>query len=249
MIEECPSVPTPSGLMQTFVCHPERPGPYPVVLFLMDAPGIREELRDMARRIATVGYCVLLPNLYYRLGVLDLGPSPRNIDDPRIPRLISLMNSLSVESVMTDVEALLEFIDSYPPARRTSMACIGYCMSGRFAVNAGARWPQRIAAVASIHGTSLVTDAPESPHRVGRTVRGHLYFACAEHDEEAPLEEIEALQSSLRDSGANYEVEIYRGAHHGFVFSQRDAYLKPSAERHWERLFELFATLRQRADR
>jgi carboxymethylenebutenolidase len=34
----------------------------------MDAPGIREELRDMARRLATIGYYVLLPNLYYRAG-------------------------------------------------------------------------------------------------------------------------------------------------------------------------------------
>jgi carboxymethylenebutenolidase len=38
------------------------------VFMLMDAPGIREELRDMARRLATVGYYVLLPNLYYRAG-------------------------------------------------------------------------------------------------------------------------------------------------------------------------------------
>ena len=124
MIEQCPSVPTPSGLMETFVCHPERPGPHPVVLFLMDAPGIREELRDMARRIATVGYCVLLPNLYYRAGVMDLGPSPRNVDDPRIPRLVALMNDLSVETVMTDVKALLSYIDSYSPARRSARSLI-----------------------------------------------------------------------------------------------------------------------------
>ena len=45
----------------------------------MDAPAIREELRDMARRIATVGYYVMLPNLYYRSGVWswpDLPPLP-----------------------------------------------------------------------------------------------------------------------------------------------------------------------------
>ena len=54
--------------METFICHPERGGPYPAVCFLMDAHGIREELRDMARRLATVGYYVLLPNLYYRAG-------------------------------------------------------------------------------------------------------------------------------------------------------------------------------------
>ena len=52
--------------MSTFVCHPERGAPHPVIVFFMDAPGIREELRDMASRLGTVGYYVLLPNLYYR---------------------------------------------------------------------------------------------------------------------------------------------------------------------------------------
>ena len=52
--------------MNTFVVHPEEHGPHPVVLFLMDAPGMREEIRDMARRLATAGYYVMAPHLYYR---------------------------------------------------------------------------------------------------------------------------------------------------------------------------------------
>jgi carboxymethylenebutenolidase len=68
MIEQTLDITTRAGAMETFVCRPERGGPFPPVVMLMDAPGIREELRDMARRLATVGYCVLLPNLYYRAG-------------------------------------------------------------------------------------------------------------------------------------------------------------------------------------
>jgi len=68
MIEKILDIPTKDGAIETFVCCPERGGPYPPVLFLMDAPGIREELYEMARRLATVGYYVLLPNLYYRAG-------------------------------------------------------------------------------------------------------------------------------------------------------------------------------------
>jgi len=56
VIERQVDVVTPSGAMTTFICHPERGGPHPAVLFYMDAYGIREELRDMARRLATVGY-------------------------------------------------------------------------------------------------------------------------------------------------------------------------------------------------
>lgn len=68
MIEDTLDLKTSAGEMEIFVCRPERGGPFPAVFFLMDAPGIREELRDMVRRLATVGYYVLLPNLYYRAG-------------------------------------------------------------------------------------------------------------------------------------------------------------------------------------
>ena len=61
-------VQTKDGIMDTFVCHPEEEGPFPAIIIYMDAPGIREELRDMARRLGTVGYFVMLPNLYYRTG-------------------------------------------------------------------------------------------------------------------------------------------------------------------------------------
>ena len=68
MIEQTLDIRTRDGDMETFICYPERGGPYRAIFLLMDAPGIREELRDMARRLATVGYHVLLPNLYYRAG-------------------------------------------------------------------------------------------------------------------------------------------------------------------------------------
>lgn len=66
MIEQQIAIPTKDGHTATFIVHPERDGPFPVILFYMDAPAIREELRDMARRLATSGYYVMLPNLYYR---------------------------------------------------------------------------------------------------------------------------------------------------------------------------------------
>ena len=68
MIEETRDIRTKDGMMETFICHPERNGSSPAVFLLMDAQGVREELKDMARRLGTVGYYVLLPNLYYRAG-------------------------------------------------------------------------------------------------------------------------------------------------------------------------------------
>jgi carboxymethylenebutenolidase len=66
MIDRELDIATADGSMNTFITHPEEGGPHPVVLFYMDAPGVRGELHDMARRLGTAGYYVMLANLYYR---------------------------------------------------------------------------------------------------------------------------------------------------------------------------------------
>ena len=85
-----------------------------------------------------------------------------------------------------------------------------------------------------------MTDRPDSPHRVAAKAKAELYFACAEVDRWAPLEMIEPLRNALREAGADAEVELYPGTHHGFAFPKRPIYDKAAAERHWERLHALF---------
>lgn len=240
MIERQIDIDTGEGATSTFICHPERNGPHPVVLFYMDAPGIREELRDMARRIATVGYYVMLPNLYYRLNVFELGPfaGPENMAVRE--RMMGFMETLTVPMVMSDSDALVAFADADAAASNGAMGTLGYCMSGRYAMGAAVRYPNRVAAAASIYGTKLVVDGDDSPHRTARQANAELYFACAEHDHYVPLSVPPALKGSFQHTNIVAEVELYPGTDHGFAFPGRAAYNKPAAERHWERLFSLF---------
>ena len=241
MIEKQIEVATAAGRMNTFICHPERLGPHPIVLFFMDAPGIREELRDMARRLASVGYYVLLPNLYYRAKVEELGQFMGEAGAATREKMMGLMAGLSIAMVMDDTDALIAFAKKDAAASDGPIGCVGYCMSGQFAINAAARHPDRVRAAASIYGVSLVTDRPDSPHLAPRKTDARLYFGCAETDRYAPLEMVERLRSELQGSDANAEVELYPGVEHGFAFPQRPASDRAAAERHWERLFALFA--------
>ncbi len=241
MIEETVDVQTHDGAMETFLCRPERGGPYPAVLLLMDAPGIREELRDMARRLGTVGYYVLLPNLYYRAGrdttygadVLEEGSAEQQ-------RMRAVRTKMTIPPVMDDVGAMIAFLDRQPSVRRGLVGCHGYCMSGPYALAAAARYPDRVGAAASFYGTWLVSDAEESPHLSLGKAKGELYIACAEHDKLAPLPMVEELRVLFERSGAEGELEMYPGVHHGFAFPQRWCYDKAAAERHWERLLALY---------
>ena len=101
MIEQTLDIATQDGAMETFITRPERGGPFPAVLLLMDAPGIREELRDMARRLATVGYYVLLPNLYYRAGRDTIfGPDVLDQGSPERERMRAVRTKMTIPPVM-----------------------------------------------------------------------------------------------------------------------------------------------------
>ena len=240
MIEQSLDISTADGAMETFVCWPER-GTHPTVLFLMDAPGIRDELRDMARRLATVGYFVMLPNLYYRSGHDSVfGPQVLEKGSPDHKRMRAIRTKMTIPPVMEDIASMLAFADKHDDAKAGSVGVHGYCMSGPFALAAAARYPDRVAAAASFYGTWLVSDAVESPHRSLGEVRGELYIACAEHDDLAPLPMVEELRGLFESAGSPGEMELYPGVHHGFAFPQRKIYNHEAAERHWERLIALY---------
>lgn len=241
MIEAIEDIATRDGAMETFIVRPERGGPYPAVLMLMDAPGIRAELYDMARRLATVGFCVLLPNLYYRAGRdTKFGPGVLVMGDPERDRMRAIRTRMTIPPVMDDVAAMIAHLDRAGIASPGPIGAHGYCMSGPYALAAAARYPGRIAAAASFYGTWLVSDAEESPHLTLGKGRAELYISCAEHDELAPLPMVAELRALFDASGAAGEVEIHPAVHHGFAFPERTIYDKPAAERHWERLMALY---------
>ena len=93
MIEQHVIVTTKHGNMPTFVACPDGPGNFPGIIFYMDAPGIREELRNMARRIAKHGYFCALPDMYYRPGTCHFD-IPRR-DDGMSAVIRAAMNHLT----------------------------------------------------------------------------------------------------------------------------------------------------------
>ena len=237
MIEHDLEIRTPAGQMNSFVAHPDEGGPFPVVFFYMDAPGKREELHDMARRIATTGYVVVLPNLYYR----KTREFVWDQSDGAMKSMFEMTKHLSLECIMEDTKAMLDFVDNFPLADTTRVGAVGYCMSGPFVFKAAGRYPERIACAASIYGANLLTQRDDSPHLDAHKIRGEIYFACAEIDHYAPKDVVDSLEAHLATCDINYRLEWYPGAEHGFAFPGRGKiFHKASAERHWNRLHSLF---------
>src|SRR5258708_11260210 len=169
---------------------------------------------------------------------MGVGPLPADPESPERKRMFQLMNAINSPMVMEDTKALLAYAESQSAANTKIVGTVGYCMSGRYAVNAATHFPDRVKAAASIYGTRLATDQPDSPHLAAQMTKAELYFGCAETDIYAPAEIIEKVKAGMK--GSNNEVEIYPGTHHGFAFPKRPVYHRDAAERHWERLLALY---------
>ena len=238
MIEEHIDIQTEDGLMNSFIVFPAEDGPHPVIFFYMDAPGKREELHDMARRLASTGYFVVLPNLFYR--------SSRDFYlQSRTPEALELMyaymNTLNAKTSYTDTQAMLQFADQHAMADQARIGAVGYCMSGPIVVWAAAQFQDRFASIASVHGANMATSAPDSPHHMAAKLKCECYFACAQIDRWASAADIEKLEASLVAAKVNYTLEWFAQVEHGFVFPKREGiYNAAAAERHWEKLFQLF---------
>jgi carboxymethylenebutenolidase len=235
VIERSVDVPTADGEMRTFVYHPEHGGPHPVVLYLMDAPGIRGVLKEMATRLASAGYYVLLPYLFHRGGPFrEFTASDEDMHARR-----ELMGTVTPAGIVTDAEALLAFADADPAAADGPVGVIGFCMSGGLTISVANAFPDRVRAAASIHGGWLVRDTPDSPHRNLDRVQAEVYLAWCANDATAPEDTIPAMEEALRAAGVDYTLDFIDDAVHGFAPKGTERYDRRASELHWERVHAL----------
>lgn len=235
MIERRIEVETDDGTMTTFVVHPEEGGPFPVVLYLMDAPSIRPALMDMASRLATAGYYVMLPFLFYRGSEYrEFGQSD---EDMHLRR--DLMATVSRGGILTDARALLEVADADPAAGDGPIGAVGFCMSGRLVLALAQHLPERVAAVASIHGGGLVVDRDDSPHRQVDRVRAEVYLGWPDEDPSAPKDTIPEMEEALTAAGVRHRIDFMEGALHGYAPPGGARYDRAASETHWERVHDL----------
>ena len=209
------------------------------VILYMDAPGIREELRDFARRIASGGYVCVLPDMFYRLGTLRFDLARR--DERMTDVFVAAMNSLDHDRVAQDSAALFDYLDAHPGVRDGPRGLVGYCMSGQYVVATAGRFPDRVAAIASLHGVGIVTDAAESPHLLAAEIAAETYFGFASDDPLVPDDVIPTLRRTLADHGITHDIDVFADTQHGFSFPSRDVYSETAAETSWVKIFDMFA--------
>lgn len=237
---------TRDGVCRSFVFRPAGQGPWPAVLMYMDGIGIRPAMLEVGERLATHGYFVLLPDLFYRSGpYAPMDPhTVFSVPEQRKVLMEKFFAPATPANVMSDTRAFLDYLAAEPDVRAGGIGTVGYCMGGFLSITAAGTYPDRIVAAASYHGSRLATDLPESPHLLAPKMNARVYVAGAIEDASFPDDMKVRLDQALSAAGVDHTVETYP-AKHGWVLRDTPAYDAAAAERHWGTLLALFGdTLR-----
>ena len=241
MKQEQVTIQAKDGPCKATVIAPDGSGRWPAVLFYMDAFGIRPGMIQMATHIASQGYVVLLPDLFYRFGAY--GPlDPKEVLKGDFRSIVGpMMGSTNNHKAAEDTEAFLAYLDTRKDVAGKKVGTVGFCMGGGMALTAAAYYPERVAAAASFHGGNLATDQPTSPHLLVSKIKGEVYVAGADNDHGYTPEMASRLEAALRDAGIRHKCEIYTGKLHGWMKPDMPVFDAPAAERGWKELFSLYA--------
>ncbi|MGN6356143.1 MAG: dienelactone hydrolase family protein [Novosphingobium sp.] len=242
VVEHMVEVTTPDGKADALFVHPAR-GRFPGVILWPDVLGLREVKKAMGRRLAAAGYAVLVVNPYYRTFRGELGLDFAAFRSPEgQAKLAPARGALTPEAVARDGGAFAAFLDAQASVdKRRGIGTQGYCMSGPFTIRTAAASP-RVKAAASFHGGGLVTDQPNSPHRLLAGTQASYLIAIAKNDDARAPAEKDVLRTAAAEAKRPAEIEVYQ-ADHGWCVPGSPAYNEAEAERAWARLLALYAKL------
>jgi carboxymethylenebutenolidase len=239
---------TPDGTCDAAFIHPAS-GAHPAVILWPDGFGLRPSMRDMAKRLATTGYTVIVPNPYYRLAKAPMweDASKVNFQDVR-SKLGPLMGSIQADgAVEKDAPALIAWLDMQPQVdRNKKIGTQGYCLGGGLVMRTAAAVPNRVGAGASFHGGGLVTTNPNSPHLLAPKITARMYFGIATNDDMQQPDAKVKLKEAFDAAKNPADVEVYSMAQHGWCVPDMPAgatgpiYKKDDAERAWAKLMALY---------
>jgi carboxymethylenebutenolidase len=251
VVEKDIDIKMPDGTCDAAFIHPEG-GSHAGVLLWTDAFGLRPSMREMARRLASLGYSVLVPNPFYRTGKAPFSDASHFDfkNEAEMAKLKFLMASVTAPgNAEKDAVAYVAFLDAQKevsPGKKIGTQ--GYCMGGPLVVRTAATMPDRIGAGASFHGGGLVTDKPESPHLLAPKIKAQMYFAIASNDDTKQPDAKDKLKESFTAAKVSAEIQVYSDALHGWCVSDMPAregkpiYNKTDAERAWDKLVALYKT-------
>lgn len=205
-------LPTPTGVMRTYVHRPVAEGSYPAILFYSEIFQQTGPIERAAKIMAGHGYAVLVPEVFHELNPIgtvlaydDAGRDKGNADKA----------AKDVQGYDSDNVAMIEYVKQQPWCSG-NIGAMGFCIGGHLAFRAALQ-PQ-IKATACFYATDLHSNAiPNKPgqHSMERLneITGELLMVWGKQDPHIPAEGRANVYSALSAQGLSFTWHEFNGQH------------------------------------
>ncbi len=176
-----------------------------VVVLIQEIFGVSASLRQIADEVASLGYHVLAPDLFWRQEPLvDLSDKTKEEWD----KAFALLNGFNQDLGIADLKAVVQLARNFPGGNGR-VATMGYCLGGRLAMMMATR--SDADCNISYYGVGLDGLIPELPH-----VKAPLLVHIADRDNFFPAEGRAALIKATKGNPLIH-THTYKDADHAFA--------------------------------
>ena len=230
MVSSWESIKVDDGVMKLYVSRSDGSGPFPGIVVIQGQNGVNLFIEEITQKLAGAGYVAVAPDLYH-----SDSPDCRDDGPTRRARLRDV-------SVISDINATVEFLKRQRTVDGDRLGIIGFCMGGRVSYLMAAASPALKAAV-DYYGGNIFSSWGDGPSPFQRTaaiccpIMGHF----GEEDKNPSLEDMRKLDAELTKHGKVHEFYSYADTGHAFMDRHGDKYRPHSADVSWSRTLDFFA--------
>jgi carboxymethylenebutenolidase len=225
--------------IDAYLATPQSEGIFPAVIVVQEIFGVNDHIRDVTKRIASQGYVAIAPKIYQRIAPeFETGYIAKDIEIGK-----EYKNQTKAEEILSDIQAVINYLYQLPQVKKTGVGSIGFCFGGHITYLT-ATLPE-IKATASFYGAGITTTTPgggEPTITYTKDIKGTIYTFFGLEDASIPVAEVDQIEGELQKYNISHRVFRYQVADHGFFCDQRSTYNQEAANSAWNHVLELFST-------
>jgi carboxymethylenebutenolidase len=194
----------------------------PVVLVIHENRGLNPYIKDVARRLAKVGFIAFAPDALF-----PLGGYPGNDDEGR-----AMQKTLDSAKIQHDFVAAAHFVKGHANSNG-KLGAVGFCFGGYMVNYLAAVDADLLSAGVPFYGTPASAD-------LRKNIKSPLMIHLAELDKRVNASWPE-YEQDLKANNVEYTMHIYKDANHGFHNDSTGRYDEPNAGLAWQRTIEFLS--------
>jgi carboxymethylenebutenolidase len=220
-----------------YVARPILEGTHPGVIVVHGIHGYEEHMRDIARRLAALGYAAIVPALYSREELLGV------VEEEDFEKARKWISGRRDEQTVGDLEGAFTFMKNQRYVNKAKVGLIGFC-SGASAALLFACSTKGLSCFVDCYSSNLSRSSQLNPVPLIDRVKDlccPILGLFGRDDKNPSPEDVERLRQELTKQGKTFEIASYKNAGHAFMSDTRDTYRPEAANAAWGRVIEWLA--------